>query len=279
MTESTTHPVVLGVDLLHPEALAVAIAEARRLARPLRVVSCWSVPPTNLGVYADTSLYSSLPAVADEVLAEVAEAVAADAPDLTAEFVALNAPAAAGLLTEAEGASVVVVGADHTTWFERLLGTEVAEQVVSESPVPVIVVPDGPGREPGGAVVAAIDVDRAAGATLDVAFAQAAARGASLRVLHAIADDLSVEQRESREAALAEALAGRSEQFPDVAVERSLVESSAADAAIAATAEADLLVIGQSSRRRGLWGGRSVVRTIVAAARCPVAVVPGHGDD
>lgn len=274
-TPSEEHPVVLGVDVLQPEALAVAIFEATWRRAPLRAVRCWVVPPVGLGLYVDPTLYVSLPAVADEVLREVAVATAAQAPDLRVEYLTTNAAPTDGLLTESKSAAVLVLGADHVSWLERFLGGEVAGHLSRHASCPVIVVPDHGRADAGGAVVVTIDGDTGATGPLRFGFEQADARAETLIVVHAVPAGTTPDDSRDHDRAVAEVLAGWQENYPGVTVQRLVVEGTPAQAAISASAEASIVIIGQhDGRRLAVAWARPVADAVMRAARCPVAVVP-----
>lgn len=77
---------------------------------------------------------------------------------------------------------------------------------------------------------------------------------------------------------LAEALAGRMERGPGIAVEHRLVRGGAREALIEASRGAGLLIVG--ARGRGGFAGLllgSVSQALLHHAHCPVAVVRGAG--
>jgi nucleotide-binding universal stress UspA family protein len=117
---------------------------------------------------------------------------------------------------------------------------------------------------------------------------QAALRGSDLTVVHAwevwlvegaLALNAPMEVWEKfadeRVALTTEAVAGWTEQYPNIEVHTKIVRGRPADALLKTSAEADLLVVGTRGHGGflGLMLG-SVSRAVLHLAECPVAVVP-----
>jgi nucleotide-binding universal stress UspA family protein len=135
-------PVVVGVDGSEPSrrALRWAAAEARRWARPIRVVIAWDL---DLG---DVTEHGGAPAVerrerlARQTLERVLDDERESLAGLLAEaLVARGAPVAA-LLDAAADACMLVVGARGHGGFEKLLLGSVSQQCVQHADGPVVVV-------------------------------------------------------------------------------------------------------------------------------------------
>ena len=137
-------------------------------------------------------------------------------------------------------------------------------------------------------VVVGVDGTLLSEAALAFAFDAASARRAPLVVVHTWLDGLAdpemaplVDWRglaEDEEIALAERLAGWGEKYPDVAVERVVVEGRATQVLRDRTQHAQLLVVG--SHGHGEFAGfvlGSVSSALVHGAGCPVAVVRSAG--
>jgi nucleotide-binding universal stress UspA family protein len=146
------------------------------------------------------------------------------------------------------------------------------------------------------AIVVGVDGSDASNEALRWAVAEARLRSAPLIVLHAWsfvpvqpigdpgmlavpAGDLPGQleaERDAAEGALEAAVAGALAAAPGIEVERKLVESDAADALVAESESAELVVVGSHGRsglRAALLG--SVSRHVVSHAACPVVVVKG----
>ena len=145
---TTNNPgtIVVGVDGSGGSraALAFACAEAqRRGGATIRAVSVWQYPyialaPAPLGgaVAPATEMQSASEEALDSVLAE------AEIPaGITVERVVREGSAAHVLLEEAEGATMLVVGARGHGGFTGLLLGSVATQCVNHARVPTAVIP------------------------------------------------------------------------------------------------------------------------------------------
>ncbi|MEU6641549.1 universal stress protein [Saccharomonospora sp. NPDC046836] len=208
--------------------------------------------------------------------------------DLRTEF---QIGAAIPVLRErAKQARMLAVG---TRGLGELTGTfvgSVAVALVSYGPCPVVVVR---GRTPGayppteGPVVVGIDGSPLSEAALAVAFEEASLRGARLIAVHAWSD---VPVRESfgmhtrpfdwagihtaERIVLAERLAGWQERYPDVDVDRVVVQDRPAHSLLHYAEHAQLVVVG--SRGRGGFSGMllgSTSNALVHTAPCPLLIV------
>lgn len=281
--------VVVGVDGTDESltALRYAGAEAVATGAALRLVH---VVPDFLPV---SPMLPALPLdlvpTGSAVLENAAARVAGWFPALAVETSLVRGDPAsrlAGASADVE-AAVLVVGRHDRSLLERLLGGSTTTGVAARSTAPVVVVPPGWTGEDGGTgpVVVGITSPRHAPELLGAAFAAAQQRQASVLVLHAwkipgAYDDI-IEARVDLEALRAEAVQQlehllerwRSE-FPDVAVELTVVHDHAGRALVEASGTARLLVIGR--RAHGVPAGvhlGSTARAALRAAHCPVAVV------
>jgi nucleotide-binding universal stress UspA family protein len=138
-------------------------------------------------------------------------------------------------------------------------------------------------------VVVGIDDSSISEAALAFAFDAAAARGVGLVVVHAWSptaiDDALAPVMDwdaataEEDALLAERLAGWERKHPEVAVRRTVVRNGAVRSLVAASREAQLVVVGSRGRGNatGLLLG-SVSHGVLHASHCPVAIVrPGTG--
>ncbi|MFJ4186694.1 universal stress protein [Kitasatospora sp. NPDC089509] len=288
-----TSTVVAGVDGSAASTVAArwAAEEALRRGAPLRLVHAWPWLTDGVSSFAEPD---DLPAAAQRTLAEAADAVRADHPDLAVHTDAVLDAPVDGLVAAAADAGLLVLGSRGHGGFAGLLLGSVSMAVAGRSEVPVVVVREAgsagsPGSPGAGEVVVGVDAHAPEEEVLDFAFRAAALRGARLRAVHGW--DLpplfgyaggavpagEVAQLETLEAKLLSlALAGPRERHPEVAVvedvrlgvARGLVESSAGAA---------LVVVGR--RRRPVEFGPRLGRVAHAAlhhAEAPVAVVP-HG--
>ncbi|UED84145.1 universal stress protein [Streptomyces profundus] len=298
-----TRPVVVGVDG-SPQSRAAAEWGAREAARrglPLHLVHAWINEP----------LYA--PPVPDEPasrqLLEDHEGEVADRhPGLTITTALLPEMATAGLVEQAAGAELLVLGTrGHGPVMGFLLGS-VGLPVITHSSRPVVLVrTSGTDQEPadqvpgnGGEgdeiVVGLKDLGQPAATLLEFAFTSASARGAAVRAVRAwgapslfganppenLEGDerdrhLDLETRHAEE--LVTVLAPWRQRYPGVPVIEHLRYGNAAEVLLDATAGQAALVVTGRRVRRPLLAMRAgpVTHAAVHHARPPVAVVP-HED-
>ncbi|MEU0966788.1 universal stress protein [Streptomyces sp. NPDC005917] len=290
-------PVIAAVDGSDDSlrALDWALDAARRRDAPLRVVhvrqyAAWGQP--------DVLVAGEPDAAGDPVLDEVRDRLAAGAAGLAVEYVALEGAPSALLPELGSDAQLLVLGSRGRGGFASLILGSNGMAAARDADCPVVVVPR-PGREvhdelpaqPGPRVVVGLDVDSPDDATLAFAFEEAARRGARLQVIAAYpwpvqfwasarelapptVDQDEVEQ-ETR--TLAEGfLAPRLKEYPNVRAEALALPGDAAGALVAASKDAELVVVGRH-RRRLLAPARmmgSVTQAVLLHAASPIAVIP-----
>lgn len=269
-----THPgcVVVGVARQQQAALAFAVAEAARRGQALRVVHAVWLPAAH-----QTDRKGQVLRAAGNVVLDAARQFVEQLPSApSTEYVLSGRPPVTTLMSEAESATCLVVGTDRVPWLDRLFGGEVASWLARHSPGAVIVVPEvmSGGGGPGD-VVAALDVETVSLSALDQAFEQAGLRRCRLRILHAVAPDLSRAQTDHAHTVLERLLAQSATSYPSVRVVVNVVSSEADEACLQASRCAELLVLGRP--RTPGWGSllsRPVASRVLRAARCPVLVSP-----
>ena len=287
----STLPVVAAVDGSDDSlrALDWAVDAARRRAAPLRVAHVrqyahWVQPPADP---RDDS-------VLDQVRTHLEGRP--DQPDT--EYVGLVGAAGAVLPELGSGAQLLVLGSRGRGGFASLVLGSNSMAAARDAECPVVVVPR-PGRDvhgeapggPGPRVVVGLKVDGPDEATLGFAFAEAARRGARLQAVAAYPwpaqpwmmpgempppiVDQDVIEDETR--VLADGfLAPHRERHPDVPIELVPTAGDAAGYLVAASRDADLVVVGRH-RRRLLSPVRmmgSVTHAVLLHAASPVAVIP-----
>ncbi len=165
---------------------------------------------------------------------------------------------------------LVVVGSRGLGRFGALLIGSVAVHLAAHAACPVLIVRGRP--EPDGPVLVAVDGSGVGAEALGFAFAEASARRVPLTALHVAHPSASLPGQEER--ALAEALAGHRDTYPDVELRSELIEAHARPALIDASRAAQLLVVG--ARGRGGFTGMllgSTSQAMIQHAHCPVVVV------
>ncbi|MEV3973207.1 universal stress protein [Streptomyces sp. NPDC050698] len=293
----STLPVVAAVDGSDDSlrALEWAVDAARRRAAPLRVAHVrqyahWAQPEILTAGPADSLDDSVLHRVRTHLEGRT------DLPDI--EYAGLEGAAGAVLPELGATAQLLVLGSRGRGGFASLLLGSNSMAAARDAECPVVVVPR-PGREahgeaPGGPrprVVVGLKVDGPDEATLEFAFAEAARRGARLQAVAAYpwpaqpwmmpgempppVVDQDVIEDETR--VLADGfLAPYRERHPEVRVEPVPAAGDAAGHLVAASRDADLVVVGRH-RRRLLSPVRmmgSVTHAVLLHAVSPIAVVP-----
>ncbi|WP_328504396.1 universal stress protein [Streptomyces sp. NBC_00457] len=290
----STLPVIAAVDGSDDSlrALDWALDAARRREAPLRVVhvrqyAMWTQPEVLAAGPPDPSV--------DPVLGQVRAYVA---DRTTAEYVALEGAPSAALPELGAAAQLLVLGSRGRGGFASLLLGSNGMAAARDAECPVVVVPR-PGREvydgapagPGPRVVVGLHVDGPDEATLDFAFTEAALRGARLQVVAAypwplqtwatlgelVPPVIDQDAVENETRVLAEGfLAPHRKRHPEVHVEPYVAPGDAADHLVAASKDAELVVVGRH-RRRLLAPARmmgSVTQAVLLHATSPIAVVP-----
>ncbi|MFE2052428.1 universal stress protein [Streptomyces sp. NPDC059459] len=294
---STTLPVVAAVDGSDDSlrALDWAFDAAHRRAAPLRVVHV-----RQYAVWAQAEvLVAGPPDTGDDPLLDQARAhLRGRAYAVETEYVGMEGVPGAVLPELGADAQLLVLGSRGRGGFASLLLGSNGMAAARDAECPAVIVPR-PGREvhgeppaePGPRVVVGLHVDSPDDATLSFAIAEAALRGARLQVVAAypwpvqtwaaagqmmppVIDEVSVE---SETRVLADGfLAPYRGRHPDVRVETHVVPGDAAGHLVAASRDADLVVVGRH-RRRLLAPARmmgSVTHAVLLHAAAPVAVVP-----
>jgi nucleotide-binding universal stress UspA family protein len=293
----STLPVIAAVDG-SPDGLRAldwAADAARRRGAPLRVAhvrqyAVWAQADVLVAGPADTGEDP----VIEEARARLGER--ADAPET--EYLTVEGVPGAVLPELGADAQLLVLGSRGRGGFTSLLLGSNGLAAARDAECPVVVVPR-PGREvhgepsagPGPRVVAGLHVDGPDDAVLAFAFAEAARRDARLQVIAAhpwpvqtwaavgqtvpaVIDEASVE---SETRALADGfLAPHRGRRPEVSADVHVMAGDAAGHLVAASRDAELVVVGRH-RRRLLAPARmlgSVTHAVLLHAAAPVAVVP-----
>lgn len=137
-----TKGVVVGVDGSDAaqQAIAYAAEEASRLGTELTAVYAW-MPPLTPGLEQlwSEELVAAQQSAAEEALAIGTAGLATRYPDLTIRREIVQAPPIGALISEAQRATLLVVGSRGRGSFSRLLLGSVSQGVVNDLPCPVVV--------------------------------------------------------------------------------------------------------------------------------------------
>jgi len=177
--------IVVGVDGSEGSAVALrwAVEEGRLRQAPVVAVMAWGYLDQHHAVQGAAFDPEYGEPQAEEALAAAVEAAVGErAADV--EQVVVNDLAPAALLATAEADDLLVVGARGLGGFKGLLLGSVSQRVLAEATCPVAVIRPDQVRE-DGPVVVGVDASATARRALDWAAAEARARGARLRVVHA----------------------------------------------------------------------------------------------
>lgn len=263
--------VVVGVDGSSSSlaAVAQAAAEAQRRRAELRVVHAFSWPVRPMYTPLD-------PSPLNRLVHEAAQHARSVAPEVEVVEAVATGDAVAVLEAESRAADLVVVGSRGMGGFIGMLLGSTAVSLAAHGLCPVMVVREEPAG--AGPIVLGVDGSPAGEKAVDFAFAEAALRGTEIVAVHAWLPDYAPPgvSPESAERLLAQALAGRTETYPDVTVRQDLVGGETREVLIEASRTAQLLVAG--ARGRGGFAGLllgSVSQALLQHAHCPVTVVRG----
>ena len=279
------------------QAVLWAVREAARRRAPLRLVAAveWVDVPHQYGdPRTGPDLRNVLLRQARTHLAEAAQAAAKAAPDVESEQEVLDGFPIPKLVEESRTAQLVVIGDRGLGGVAGLLIGSVAFALAAGGSCPVVIV-RGQTDATDGPVVVGVDGSPISEAALAFAFEAAALRGAPLLAVHAWRDvplvavhaerDVPLDPmtwasldwdavEQQAQAELAERLAGWRDKYPDVDVQRLVVQDRPAKVLVEQSAAAQLLVVG--SRGRGGLAGLllgSVSHAVLHRADCPVAIV------
>lgn len=285
MTSCPAGSILVGVDgsPSSEAALMWAIDEAVRRGKPLHLLHArdeedWWIrsgayPPPELADRADPVLSSAV------LLAEERR------QGVKVSSGSTETSAAAALVSLSGEVDLVVVGSRGRGNLRGALLGSVSRQVAAHARCPVVAVHDETYRlHEHGAVVVGVDASVASSPAVEFAFAHAARRSVPLTAVHAwfrdsdevAPEDASRAGRTTRkeQRVVTDALAEWRGKYPTVIVQEQVVRARPADVLVAASATAQLLVVGTRGAGgfRGLVLG-SVSHRVLQRAHCPVAVV------
>ncbi|MFB8238636.1 universal stress protein [Kitasatospora purpeofusca] len=267
-------PVLVGVDGSEAglAAVDVAVREARLRGRGLRIVHAfiWPLMHVPLGPAQGGPAEGGLRHQAEKVLEDARARARALDPRLEIGAELVTGEPLTVLAHLSRDSCLVVVGSRGLGRFGALLIGSVAVHLAAHAACPVLIVRGRP--EPDGPVLVAVDGSGVGAEALGFAFAEASARRVPLTALHVAHPSASLPGQEER--ALAEALAGHRDTYPDVELRSELIEAHARPALIEASRAAQLLVVG--ARGRGGFAGMllgSTSQAMIQHAHCPVVVV------
>ncbi|MEV4729669.1 universal stress protein [Saccharopolyspora sp. NPDC049426] len=277
--------IVVGVDGSEQALDAVAWSAEEASSRNLSLLLVSSTEPYTSGFYGPGLPY--LPEVFEEI-DQLARAHLRDGvhragtidPEVSVRTEFVREPPIPRLLEMSKTARMIALGASGRGGFSGMLLGSTASSVASHASSPVAIVRNP--NTPDGPVVVGVDGSETSTAALEAAFDEASWRKAPLVAVHAgeapSIREVGVGRAHERpgdvERILAESLAGRAENYPDVDVERVGVEGSPPSVLLDWSDRAQLVVVGTRGRGgfRGMLLG-STSQSLLHHARSPVVVV------
>ncbi len=282
--------IVVGTDGSEESLRAVewAAQEARRRGVPLRIVSVpelWPYvePPGKAADVGAAKAATKVERTGAEQAVKVAAQRATDlAPDLVIETSSPEGSAADQLIASAADAQMLVVGCRGSGGFSGLLLGSMSRYLATHAPMPVVVTREKTVAA-GHEIVVGIHRRRQSEAALRFSFEEAELRGASLVAVEAIRGgmaavaDVDDDVLTATQAQLQADLARWQLDFPDVQYRVDVFRAHPGRVLAAASARADLVVLGRHGSRSGLHSGSlgTVTHAVLTHAHGPVAVVPG----
>ena len=280
-------PIVVGTDGSSQSLRAVewAAVEAMLHDAPLRIVSALDLPARPDPEWTRGPGTGSVAETAEKALDAAAERADLVAPGLIVDARLVIGKPAQVLADAAAAAAMRVVGsqgAGNLTPFGS-----VSRHLAMNPPCPVVIERAEAERPLGRVVVGVHELDDSA-AALAFAFDEASLYGAHLLAVHAwfwfrptigpvSGDRLGTDPRRVSSEALArlhQLLRPWREKYPDVEVGEQVVHARPGHALAAASAGADLVVLGSNGQHGHEAVAGPVIHALLRHAHCPVAVVP-----
>lgn len=283
MSDEVTRPVVVGVGHEPVDAaLAFAAAEARWRGTPLRLV--------HVGHASDES--RSDHSARDLLDGTVQRARDLAGPDVTVTGDLLHGRVVHALVEATVDAGLVVLEQEDVSAAKRLVTRSVSSGLAARARVPVAVVPGRwkpPAQTPPSGVVVGVDEPDQCRQVLRAAAQEAKGRGVGLTVLHTWGQGQPYgfvtpkpEEQEKRardaEAAIEQELLGVADELDREEVTIVAQPAHAGDTLVAASREAELLVLGRHDPALPLGSHLGpVVRAVLREADSPVLLVDAAG--
>jgi nucleotide-binding universal stress UspA family protein len=283
-----TYPILVGYDGSEgaKAALRWAVDEAARIGAPVELLYAFEWQAVAGPIGPGPSSWPDRAArehATSMVAAGVADAIKIH-PELSVTSSVVMGSAAATLENRSREARLVVLGNRGHGGFYGLLIGSTSVTVAAHAHCPVLVVRGDEPADASAPIVVGTDGSDCSLLALEYAFAQAAARGAALRVVHAYAlpssrwrppaefepEEITV----AEQSALEQMLTGWRDKYPTVPVTVEVVADTPGRVMVDASQGARLVVVG--SRGRGGFTGLllgSVGGQLIHHAHCPVIVV------
>ncbi|MFC9659976.1 universal stress protein [Nocardia sp. NPDC127606] len=282
ISPNPSKPVVVGVDGSQQSHIALrwAAEYAAHHHAPLQLVYALEAPVDyGPGLVAPIFDLEALRHHGESVIAAAAAAAAeitAPLSEVTISTEAVQGSAVAVLRSRSKSARLLVVGSRGLGALRRTLLGSVSTSLARHAACPVAVIPETE-FDTSAPVVVGVDGSACSADAIALAFDEASRRGVGLIAVNAWSEfyryDARATMQIEAEAVLAESLAGYAEKYPEVLVDRVVVEDRPARAILTASARAQLIVVG--SHGRGGFAGMtlgSVAQAVLHGAECPLII-------
>ncbi|UGT67263.1 universal stress protein [Nocardia gipuzkoensis] len=282
MSSSINPPILVGSDGSPTSLAAVrwAASDAARRRAPLNIVYAISTPidygPGIAVPQIDYDSYRQEGRTALEIARKNAVTAASSIGelDITADLV--EAPPIPVLRDRSKSARLLVVGTHGLGAFSRSILGSVSTALARHAACPVAVIP-ADFEHAEGPVVVGVDGSSCSARAVEVAFDEAAHRGAELVAVHTWSEFFRyisrAEMQNEAEELVSQSLAGYGEKYPEVRVRRIVVEDRSAKRLLGEGENAQLIVVG--SHGRGGFAGMtlgSVSQAVLHGAKAPVII-------
>ncbi|MFJ2666356.1 universal stress protein [Nocardia fluminea] len=264
-SRNPNQPVVVGVDGSEQSRIALrwAAEYAAHHRAPLQLVYAIAAPVDyGPGLVAPIFDYEALHHHGESVVAAAAaQAAEFSAPigEITTTTTAVDGSAVAVLREHSRSARLLVVGSRGLGALRRTLLGSVSSSLARHAECPVAVIPETE-FDADAPVVVGVDGSPCSADAIAIAFDEASRRGSRLVAVHAWSEFYRYEARTTMqveaEALVSESLAGYAEKYPEVSVDRIVVEDRPSRALLAAATDAQLIVVG--SHGRGGFAGMTL---------------------
>lgn len=287
--------VVVAVDGSPASDNAVRWAANTAMKRdiPLRLAAAYSMPQFLYaeGMVPPQEVFDELQRETLQTIDRARDIALEVAPDLRIGHALAEGSPIDMLLEMSKDCTMVVMGSRGLSGLSGMVLGSVSGAVVSHASCPVVVVREDNAVTDAnkyGPVVVGVDGSEVSQRATEVAFEEAAARGAELLAVHtwvdtqiqgpgagyAVSEDHWKAVQEEKDELLTNALSELSEKYPDVVVRKSITRDRPVRALASAAEGAQLLVTGSHGRGgfKGMLLG-STSRALLQEAPCPMMVV------
>ncbi|MBB1031560.1 universal stress protein [Dietzia sp. SLG310A2-38A2] len=290
---SLENSVVVGIDGSAASTGAVAYAANTAATRriPLVLVTSYTMPAAMFaeGMVPPQPVYDELEKECQPIVEKARATALKVAPEIEVSHAIVEGNPSQVLIDYSRKAKMIVLGSRGLGGIKGMVLGSVSASVASHAFCPVVVTrEDTDDLDRSGPVVVGVDGSEVSTKATAWAFAEASARGATLIAVHTWMDPqvqaaaagiaLTAEDwrqlEEQQLETLSERLAGFSDRYPDVRIERVVTRDRAVRALVERAENAQLVVVG--SHGRGGFTGMvlgSTSRALLQASPCPVMVV------